>query len=84
MLLKLLISVVIGAIIGWIAGKIMRSKGSFLRNVLLGAGGSALGGFLGGLLKIEPTSWIVSMALAIGCACLLIWLCRKLFPGKAR
>lgn len=83
MLLKLLISIVVGALIGWLAGKIMKSKGSLLRNILLGVGGSALGGFLGGLLKIEPTSWIVSMLLAVTCACLILWLWGKLFPKKA-
>ena len=84
MLMKLLISVVVGAIIGWLAGKLMKSDGSLLRNILLGIGGSALGGFVGGLLKIEPTSWIVSMILAVACACLLLWLYHKFFQKKKK
>ena len=84
MLWKLLISIVVGALIGWLAGKLMHSKGSLLRNILLGVCGSALGGFVGGLLKIEPTSWIVSMLLAVACACLLLWLWQKLFPKSSK
>ena len=76
------IFVVIGAIIGWLAGKLMNSKGGLLRNILLGIAGSAVGGFLGGLLNVEPTSWIVSMLLSVGGACLIIWLQRKLFGKK--
>ena len=82
MLWKLIVSIVVGALIGWLAGKLMKSKGSLLRNILLGVGGSALGGFLGGLLRIDPTSWIVSMLLAVACSCLLLWLWGKLFPKK--
>ena len=81
MLVKLLVSVVIGAIIGWVAGKIMKTKNSVLGNIILGILGSALCGFLGGLLNIEPTSWIVSMILAIACSCLLLWLYKKVFKG---
>ena len=84
MWMKILVAVVIGAIIGWIASKIMKSKNSVLGNIILGILGSALGGFLGGLLKIEPSSWILSMILAIACACLLLWLYKKLFKGGKR
>lgn len=82
MVTKILVAVVIGAIIGWLAGKLMNSKGGLLRNILLGIAGSAVGGFLGGLLNVEPTSWIVSMLLSVGGACLIIWLQRKLFGKK--
>ena len=82
MLMKILISLVIGAIVGWLAGKIMKSRGGLIRNIILGIAGSAVGGFLGGLLKIEPTSWIVSMLLAVGGACLLLWLYQLLFKKK--
>lgn len=84
MFVKLLISIVIGAVVGWAAGKLMKYPGSLLRNILLGIAGSALGGFVGGLLKVEPTSWIVSMILAIGCSCLLLWLYRKLFKKRKK
>lgn len=78
MFMKILVAIVIGAIVGWIARKVMNSKGSLLMNILLGIAGSALGGFIGGLLNIEPTSWILSMLLAVGCSCLILWIVKKL------
>ena len=39
----------------------------------------ALGGWLGSLIGVEPTSWISSILIGIGGSCLLIWLMRKLF-----
>ena len=78
MFMKILVAVVIGAIVGWLARLVMKSKGSLLTNILLGIAGSALGSFLGGLLKIEPTSWILSMLLAVGGSCLILWIVKKL------
>lgn len=78
MFMKILVAVVIGAIVGWLARLVMKSKGSLLTNILLGIAGSALGGFLGGLLNIEPTSWILSMLLAVGGSCLILWIVKKL------
>ena len=54
-----IVSLLIGALVGWLAGKIMHSKG--------------------GLIGVEPTSWISSILIGIGGSCLLIWLMRKLF-----
>ena len=74
-----LVSLLIGALVGWLAGKIMHSKGGLIRNIILGLVGGALGGWLGGLIGVEPTSWISSILIGIGGSCLLIWLMRKLF-----
>jgi len=73
-----LISLIIGALIGWAAGKIMGSEGGLLRNVILGVVGSAVGHFLAGLIGISAVGvggYIVSVA----GACLVIFLVRKLF-----
>ena len=78
MFMKILVAVVIGAIVGWLARLVMKSKGSLLTNILLGIAGSALGSFLGGLLNIEPTSWILSMLFAVGGSCLILWIVKKL------
>jgi uncharacterized membrane protein YeaQ/YmgE (transglycosylase-associated protein family) len=69
----------IGAIVGWLAGKIMHSKGGLIRNIVLGLAGGALGGWLGSLIGVEPTNWITSILIGIGGSCLLIWIMRKLF-----
>ena len=36
----------IGAIIGWLASKIMHGKGGLIRNIVLGVAGSVVGGWL--------------------------------------
>lgn len=38
-------SIIIGALAGFIAGKIMKREGTMLRNILLGFAGSFVGGF---------------------------------------
>ena len=75
---QLLVSIVIGALAGWIAGQIMKSKGSFLRNVILGIVGGAVGGWLGSLIGIGG-GWVMSIILAVAGACLIIWLFRLIF-----
>ena len=78
MLLHLLASLVIGALSGAIANKIMdgNPKG-FFQNALLGIVGGLVGGFLGNLIGIGD-GWISSVILAIGGSCLVVWLVRKL------
>lgn len=75
---QLLVAIVIGAFAGWVAGKIMKSKGSFLRNLILGILGGALGGWLGSLIHIGG-GWVMSIILAIAGACLIIFLFRLIF-----
>ena len=74
----MLVSLIIGALIGWVAGKLMNSRGGILRNILLGIVGSGVGHYLAGMLGISATgvgSYIVSVA----GACLVIWVVRKIF-----
>ena len=77
-MLHILVSLFIGALVGWIAGKIMDSKGGLLRNMVLGIVGGMLGGWLGSLIGVNATSWISSILIGIGGSCLLIWIMRKL------
>ena len=46
----MLASLIVGGLIGWLAGKLMNCRGGVLRNILLGIVGALLGGFLGGAL----------------------------------
>ena len=69
-----LINIALGALAGWIAGKIMKDEGSLLRNVIVGIVGGWLGGFLLGLLGITGLGIIGSIA----GACLLLWLIKKI------
>ena len=79
MLLHVLASLVIGALAGAIANKIMNGdpKG-FFQNAFLGIIGGVVGGFLGGLIGIGGDGWLSSILLAIGGACVVVWLARKI------
>ena len=76
--MQIIVSLLIGAFVGWLAGKIMHSKGGLLRNILLGIVGGIVGGWLGSLIGVNATGWISSILLGVGGSCLLIWLMRKL------
>ena len=65
-ILGLLMSILIGAFVGWIAGKIMNVQGSFIQNAILGI----LGGFIAGIILNGLLGIIASV---IG-ACLILWL----------
>ena len=79
MLLHLLASLIIGALAGASATRIMNGnpKG-FFQNALLGIVGGLVGGWLGGLLGIGGEGWISGILLAIGGSCLIMWLAGKL------
>ena len=71
-IISTIISIALGALAGWLAGKIMKDEGSLLRNIIVGIVGGWLGGFLLGLIGIG-LGFIGSV---IG-ACLLLWLIKK-------
>ncbi len=77
--MEFIITLIIGGVSGWLAGKIMDSKHSMIVNIILGLVGGALGGFLGGLIGIGPTGWIGRILIAVVGSCILIWIARKLF-----
>ncbi|MDO5325781.1 MAG: GlsB/YeaQ/YmgE family stress response membrane protein [Clostridia bacterium] len=79
MLLHLIASLVIGALSGAVANKIMHGnpKG-FFQNALLGIIGGLVGGFLGNLIGVGSDGWVSSILLAIAGSCLVVWLARKI------
>jgi len=74
----LLGSLIMGALVGWIAGKLMKDEGGLLRNILIGIAGSAVGSVVFGLLGFYAYGWIANLIVNVAGACLLIWLVRKL------
>ena len=80
MVLNIILWILMGALIGWLAGLIMKSKGGALRNIVTGIVGSALGGLIASLLGISASTFSVGgVLISIAGACLLIFICRKLF-----
>jgi len=49
--MHIIIALIVGGIIGWIAGMVMRSEGGYLWNIVIGCVGSVLGRFLFGSLS---------------------------------
>ena len=72
----LLMSIIGGAIIGFIASVLMHEKSGFIKNVLLGVVGSAVGKFLFSLVGVYATGLAGIIVSIIG-ACLLIWIVNK-------
>ncbi len=72
-----------GLLVGWVASKIMHGKGGLIRNIVLGAAGSVIGGWLAQYAGIgNGEVWsIVGFLVAVGGACVLILLSR-LIVGK--
>ena len=76
---RLLGSLIMGALVGWIAGKLMDAEGSLLQNMLIGIVGSAVGSVVFGILGFYAYGWIANLVVSVVGACLFIWLGRKLF-----
>ena len=76
--------IIIGALIGWIASKIMHGKGGFLRNIIVGIAGSVIGGWLADYAGIGSGNvWSIGgFFIALGGACLLILISRLIIGKK--
>ena len=72
-------SLICGGIIGWIAGKLMHREGGWIRNIIVGIVGSALGGFLCNLIGIYAYGCIFGVIVNVAGACRLLWIIHKLF-----
>lgn len=75
----LLGSLIMGALVGWIAGKLMDSEGGLLRNIIIGVVGSAVGSSIFGMLGFYAYSLFANLIVDVAGACLFIWVARKLF-----
>ena len=71
----MIISIILGALIGWIASKLMGTKGGLIRNLILGVVGSAVGNWLG----LAATGSVGAILIGVGGACVVILICRWLF-----
>ena len=69
----------VGALAGYIAGRIMGSETSTGRNIALGILGSFVGNLVFGLLGLSATGFVGSLIVSVVGACICIWLGRKLF-----
>ncbi|MBR6090294.1 MAG: GlsB/YeaQ/YmgE family stress response membrane protein [Anaerolineaceae bacterium] len=71
-------SIIIGTLVGWLAGKIMNSSHGLLINFLLGWAGSALGKWIAGLLNISSNGLAGDIVFSIVGACLILFIFNKI------
>ena len=72
-------TLIMGGLAGWLAGKVMDSEGSTVRNIVLGLVGGVVGDIVLGVIGIQGHGLIGGTIVAVVGACILIWLGRKLF-----
>jgi uncharacterized membrane protein YeaQ/YmgE (transglycosylase-associated protein family) len=71
----LIFTLIIGAVAGWLAGKIMKGKGfGVIGNIVVGVVGAVLGGFLFGLLGVSAGGMVGSLVTATIGAIVLLWI----------
>ncbi len=77
---QLIITLFIGLIAGWLAGKVVRGKGfGLVGDMIIGVVGALLGNFLFGLFRISLGGGIAASLIAafVG-AVILVWILRML------
>ncbi len=77
--MNLIIALIIGGIVGWLASIVMKTDAQMglVANILVGIIGSALGFWLAGLLGLSPNLGIVRFLVGLAGAILLIFILGK-------
>lgn len=72
--MHLIVFIILGAIAGWLAGKIMSGHGyGVIWDVVLGIVGAFVGGFVFSLIfGTQPTGLVISFIVALIGACILV------------
>jgi len=88
MIIQILLLLLFGAIVGWVAGLIMKSRKTLVMNIICGIVGSFVGGFIASILGFGGFGGnfnfdIVNILIAIAGACLVIFVVR-LVRGKGK
>lgn len=78
MLETVLISLAIGAVSGFLAGFIMKSKGGLIKDIILGIVGGLVAGVLFSFVGISFYGIIGTIIESVIGACLLIFVARKI------
>lgn len=81
MILSIVLTILIGALVGWLAGLVMKSKHGFWMNCLVGIVGSAIGSALFHAIGIGG-GMIIEILIDIVGTCLLIFILRLILGKK--
>lgn len=80
-MLHFIFSLIVGAIIGAIAAKLMGFRSSLLVNILLGVLGGFVGDFLFSLIGVYTTG-IGNVITSVVGACIVIWVGNRIFGHR--
>ena len=72
-MLSFILSIVYGAIAGWIASKIMNTQGGTLRNIITGIVGGMIGSFLFRLVGFYASGFFANLIVSVIGACIFIF-----------
>ena len=85
MIWNIIVTILAGALVGWLASKLMHFKGNFWLNCILGIVGSAVGRFVFGLIDINSKGKLTigGILISVVGACIVVWVVR-LITGKKK
>ena len=77
-IISVILEILLGILAGYLATRIMDAKGdNWIINCVLGVLGSVVGGWIAAIIGLGG-GLLVQLLIAIGGACLIIWMVRKL------
>lgn len=76
---SLIITLIMGAVAGFIASIIMSTNGGLIRNIILGIIGSVVGTYVLGWFGITGSGYLGEILVAAAGACIIIFIGRLLF-----
>ena len=78
--IKMLTSLIIGIISGWIAGRIMGvKKGGFIKTIAIGIAGSFVGGGIMSLVGFYAYGFLANIMVSVLGACIFLYIGKKIF-----
>ena len=78
LIMGIVVTLICGALAGWIAGKLMNSDNGTVLNTILGLAGGVVGNVVLGIIGISGRGLIGGTIVAVFGACLLIWIAGKI------
>lgn len=81
-IMNLVLFLAIGALVGWLAGTLVKGKGfGVIGNIIVGTVGAVLGGYVFGLLGITTDGYVGSIIMAVIGAVILLFIIRLIRKG---
>ncbi|MBR0062752.1 MAG: GlsB/YeaQ/YmgE family stress response membrane protein [Oscillospiraceae bacterium] len=76
-LINLIVTLAVGGVSGWLAGKIMKTENSIVMNIIIGLIGGGVGGIVMSFIGLGATNIIGDILISVVGACLCIFVYNK-------